>query len=188
MVPHFGGLRETAIKSTKSHLKYVIGTQILTIEEFQTLVTRIEGILNSRPLTPISSDPNDLCALTPGHFLIGQPLCALPEPSLTDIPINRLNRWQLIRQCYQSFWNRWTTKYLSTLQGRLKWYKSCPNLAIGDLVIIEAPNRQPTDWNMGRIIDIHPGRDNIIRVVTVRTKDGIFKRPVMKLVKLPIGE
>lgn len=45
--PHFGGLWEAAIKSIKFHLKRVIGTQILTYEEFQTVVTRMEGILNS---------------------------------------------------------------------------------------------------------------------------------------------
>lgn len=113
--PYFGGLWEAAIKSTKSHLRYVIGSQVLTVEEFQTLITRIEGILNSKPLTPMSSDPNDLCPLTPGHFLIGQPICALPEQTLKDIPLNRLNRWQLIRQCYQTFWRQWTTEYLSIL-------------------------------------------------------------------------
>lgn len=67
---HFGGLWEAAIKSTKAHLKRVIGNQTLTMEEFHTLITRIEGILNSHSLTPISSYPNDLCALTPGHYLI----------------------------------------------------------------------------------------------------------------------
>lgn len=75
--PHFGGLWESAIKSVKTHMKHAISSQILTFEELLTLVTRIEGILNSRPLTPMSSDPHDLCALTPGHFLIGQPILAL---------------------------------------------------------------------------------------------------------------
>jgi hypothetical protein len=66
--PHFGGLWEAAIKSTKTHLKKVVGAQVYTIEEMTTLVTRIEGVLNSRPLQPLSSDPNDLDALTPGLF------------------------------------------------------------------------------------------------------------------------
>jgi len=51
---------------------------------------------------------------------------------------------------------------------------------------VEAQNRPPTEWNMRRIIDVHPGRDHIVRVVTVRTQDDIFKRPVVKLVKLPV--
>ncbi|XP_029346336.1 uncharacterized protein LOC115034258 [Acyrthosiphon pisum] len=122
-VPHFGGLWEAAIKSSKYHMKHIIGTQILTFEEMLTLVTRIERILNSRPLTPVSSDPNDLVPLTPGHFLIGQPLHALPELNVSQVPLNRLNRWQLIRQCHQSFWKRWVKEYLTTLQGRQKWFQ-----------------------------------------------------------------
>ncbi|XP_022165266.1 uncharacterized protein LOC111030183 [Myzus persicae] len=125
--PHFGGIWEAGIKSVKNHLKHVIGQQVLTYEEFLTLITRIEGILNSRPITPSSSDPHDLSALTPGHFLIGQPIHAIPEPDTTDVQINRLNRWQLIRQCHQSYWKRWSREYLSTLQGRQKWSKSSPN-------------------------------------------------------------
>lgn len=104
--PHFGGIWEAGIKSVKTHLKYVIGQQILTHEEFITLITRIEDILNSRPITPASSYPHDLSALTPGHFLIGEPIHAIPEPDTTDIKVNRLNRWQLIRQCHQSYWKR----------------------------------------------------------------------------------
>lgn len=90
--PHFGRLWEAAIKSSKFHLKHVIGQQVLTFEELHTLVTRIEGILNSQPLTQASIDPHDLCALTPGHFLIEQALHTLPEPDLTTVPLNQLDR------------------------------------------------------------------------------------------------
>jgi len=91
---HFGGLREAAIKSVKFQLKRVIGTQLLNYEEFQTLASRVERVLNSRPLTPASTDLNDLDALTPGHFLIVQPIISIPEIDITVIPVNRLARWQ----------------------------------------------------------------------------------------------
>lgn len=66
--PHFGGLWEAGIKSVKTHLYRVIGSQIPTFEEMYTVLTQIESLLNSRPLCVISSDPNDLTALTLGHF------------------------------------------------------------------------------------------------------------------------
>ncbi|XP_060860373.1 uncharacterized protein LOC132937571 [Metopolophium dirhodum] len=184
--PHFGGLWEAAIKSTKIHLKKVIGAQVYTLEELTTLVVRIEGVLNSRPLQPLSSDPNDLEALTPGHFLIGQPLLAIPEENVIDVVTNRLRRWELIRQALQSFWRRWSHEYLQTLQGRKKWFQQMENLAVGDLVAIHTPNHPPMSWQLGRIMEVHPGPDNVIRVVTIRTTDGIFKRPVVKVTKLPV--
>lgn len=81
------------VKSTKYHLKRVIGSQILTYEELYTLINRIKVVLNSRPITSQSTDPNNLRALISGDFLIGCSLVAIPEPDLTDTPTNRLTRW-----------------------------------------------------------------------------------------------
>lgn len=67
--PHFGGLWEAGVKSIKHHLKRVIGDVKLTYEEMTTILCQIEGCLNSRPLFPISEDPDDLQILTPGPFL-----------------------------------------------------------------------------------------------------------------------
>jgi len=182
---HFGGLWEAAVKSTKYHLKRVIGTQILTFEKMTTCTHRIEAILNSRPITPLSTDPNVLQALTPGDFLI-VPIVALPEPDSTSTPINRLNRWQLLNQIQQSFWKRWSVEYLSTLQARSKWYRKKTNLAIGDLVLVRQQNVPPTVWKLGRYVSVHPGDDGVVQVVTVRTKDREYKRPVIQLAILPV--
>ncbi|GBO16061.1 hypothetical protein AVEN_192979-1 [Araneus ventricosus] len=66
--PSFGGLWEAAVKSAKYHLKRIVGRSNLTYEEFLTVSIQIEGILNSRPLCPLSSSTDDLNALTPAHF------------------------------------------------------------------------------------------------------------------------
>lgn len=76
--PNFGGLWEAGIKAVKTHLKRVIGQQILIYEEFYIVLVQIEAVLNSRPLCAQSSDPNDLSVLTPGHFLTLEPLTAPP--------------------------------------------------------------------------------------------------------------
>ncbi|GFV81243.1 reverse transcriptase domain-containing protein [Trichonephila clavipes] len=93
-ISEFGGIWETGVKSFKYHLKRTISNLNLTIEEFLTVVNQIEGILNSQPLIPLYSDPNDFSSLTPGHFLIGRPINSIPEPKIIDIPDNRLCRWQ----------------------------------------------------------------------------------------------
>lgn len=125
----------TAVKYFKSHLYKSLGNAILSYEELNTLLIRIEVILNSRPLTPLSSDPSDMSALTPGHFLIGEPLLALPERDQLTTSLNYLSRWKLVSQLAQHFWSRWSRDYLSQLQKRNKWSSSTgPKCKIGSIV------------------------------------------------------
>ena len=126
--PHFGGIWEAGVKSTKYHLKRVAGNNVLTFEELYTLLVQIEGLLNSRPLTPLSSDSSDLSPLTPAHFLIGRPLDSIADPDLTHLPENRLSRWQLIQRLQQHFWRRWSQEYVSELQQRVKWESPYPEM------------------------------------------------------------
>ncbi|XP_015121182.1 uncharacterized protein LOC107043969 [Diachasma alloeum] len=115
--PRFGGKWETAVKSVKYHLSRTIRNTTLTFEELSTLLTQIEAVLNSRPLQALSEDPDDVLCLTPGHFLIGEALIALPKPSLDHLNIGRLSRWQLIQQLRECFWKQWSTGYLQQLQS-----------------------------------------------------------------------
>lgn len=111
---------EAAVKSFKHHLKRVAGNKLFTFENFNTLLIEIEAILDSRPLTPIPSDPNDLLVLTPGHFLIGDSSTGLREPDFSDIPTNRLSNWQHIQKIKQNFWNRWRKEYFNESTTRTK--------------------------------------------------------------------
>lgn len=104
------------MKSAKYHVTRAVGDLRLTFEELATVFTRIEAIINSRPITPLSEDPTDLTALIPGHFLIGDPLLALPEQYFTDIATNRVKHYQLIQKISQHFWQRWSHEYLNSIQ------------------------------------------------------------------------
>ncbi|GFV54352.1 integrase catalytic domain-containing protein [Trichonephila clavipes] len=83
--PNFGGLGEVGVKSLKFHFKREAGNSSFTYEEFLTIMTQIEGILNSRPLTPLSTDMDDLLVLTPEHLLIGRPITSISEPNIKYI-------------------------------------------------------------------------------------------------------
>lgn len=186
--PNFGGLWEAGIKTVKSHIKRVIGDTRLTYDEMYTLLVQIEGCVNSRPITPIYDDPSDPSVLTPAHFLIGAPLTTIPEHDLTDgdVKINRLSRWQLVQKMFQHFWKRWGQEYLHCMQQRAKWTKQSPNLKIKDIVLIKDELLPPLQWKLGRIMEVHPGKDDKVRVVTIKSCNGIYKRSVSKVIKLPI--
>ncbi|XP_050066044.1 uncharacterized protein LOC126555122 [Aphis gossypii] len=155
--PHFGGLWKAAVCSTKRLLTRVIGVHLFTYEELTTVLTRIEAVLNSQSLTPASSDPHDLECLTPGHFLTGQPLLAVPLRSSADEKRNLRDRWKLLDQCHQAFWRRWSAEYLTTLQERPKWTRNVPNLGVNDMVVIIDNNSAPLMWWLGRVMKCYRG-------------------------------
>ncbi|XP_046976437.1 uncharacterized protein LOC124542541 [Vanessa cardui] len=182
--PSAGGLWEAAVKSTKHHLKRVLGEQKLTFEEFTTLLNQIEACLNFRPLCALTENKDD-SFLTPGHFLVGGPLLS---PPLTDFDERCIKtRWQLTEKIHRDFWRKWSSDYLQHLQIRSKWKHPQENMKVNDIVLIKEENLPPTKWAMGRVIDVHPGTDGHIRVVTLRTKSGEIKRPIIKLVPLPVN-
>ncbi|XP_008188328.1 uncharacterized protein LOC103310788 [Acyrthosiphon pisum] len=183
--PHFGGLWEAAVRSTKRLLIRTMGTHVLTYEEFTTLLTRIEAVLNSRPLTPLTTDPTDLDYLSPGHFLIGQPLLAVPPRVSFESRVNLTQRWKLLDQCHQAFWRRWSTEYLTSLQGRSKWTTEAPNVKVNDMVVVIDNQSPPLAWRLGRILEVLPGNDGVVRVVRLLTSHGQIIRPVAKVVVLP---
>ncbi|XP_011858413.1 PREDICTED: uncharacterized protein LOC105555972, partial [Vollenhovia emeryi] len=176
--PHFGGLWEAAVKAAKHHLKRALGSMSFTTEELNTVVIQAEACLNSGPITPMSTDPADLEALTPGHFLVGAPLNALPEPDLTDINLNlnRLSRWQRLQQQLQLFWRRWSTEYLSELHSRAKWNRKRDNINVGTMVLLKDEQLPPMKWTVGRITECHAAADGLVRVVSVKTARGLYKR------------
>ncbi|XP_046145237.1 uncharacterized protein LOC114882163 [Osmia bicornis bicornis] len=155
--PHMGGKWEAVVKSLKFHLKRTIGDALLTFEESITLLAQIEAILNSRPVEPLSDDPDDISALSPGHFLIGSQINAVPESTLLDVAVNRLSRWQFLQQRLQQFGRLWSTQYLQRLQGNGPWHG---------------------------VLKLLPGNDGLTRVVELKTATTTLTRPIAKLARL----
>lgn len=146
-----------------------------------------EACLNSRPLCPVNEDPNSLIAMTPGHFLIGDAPLSHPEPELERICLSK--RWRICQGLVQQFWRCWSGKYLSRLQHRPKsWSKPAPNVRVDQLVLIKDERRPPTQWLLGRIIEVQPGTDNLVRVATVKTAKSGLKRPISKISLHPIED
>ena len=182
--PHFGGLWEATVRSMKRHLRRSVGTQILSFEELNTYLIQIEAILNSRPITSMSNDPNDLRPLTPAHFLLG----VEPESnhSVDDDNLHIKTRHRLLEKMKFSFWKSWHCDHLVSLQIRKKWLSNGPIFAVGDLVLIAEDNQRPSQWKLGRITELYSGNESINRVAKVITDAGMLVRPVVKLRKLPV--
>ncbi|XP_054083224.1 uncharacterized protein LOC128920268 isoform X1 [Zeugodacus cucurbitae] len=184
--PHMGGLWESAVKSFKFHLKKTAGNHKFNYEEFTTLLARIEAVLNSRPISPLSQDPYDFTALTPGHFLKGAPILAIPEPGVESLSL--LNRWERIKILHHDFSRRWKEDYIKDLHKRYRWKVQGKEPKLGDCVLIQDDCLPPSEWRLGRIKQLHYSSDGHVRVVDLRTQTGTLTRPLVKLCFLPNAE
>ncbi len=183
--PHFGGLWEAAVKVMKTHLYKVIGHHRLTQDELLTILADIEATMNSRPLVPVDSSAIDgVSVLTPGHFLIGRPLQALPEKKSTDASLTPLRRWNLCQRLLAEFWERWSKEYLQILQRIRKWLRPQQNVRVGDIVLLKDQELFSRSWPMAWVKETHRGEDGHVQVVTLQTEKGTYRRPITRLVPL----
>ena len=148
------------------------------------MLVQIEACLNSRPLGTLPCGDNGVDILTPGHFLIERPLEARPDPSFPYRKFSLLRRWHLCQALVRHFWQRWSSEYLTTLQRFAKWRRPTKIISIGDVVALREDGMVPTKWSLARVIKVHAGRDGVVRVVAVKTRDGTYTRPVTKVALL----
>ena len=175
------GIWERMVRSAKTVLKSILGAQVVTEAVLQTLLTEVERVLNGRALTANSDDPNDLQPLTPAHFLMQRKTICLPPGIFEKADQYHRRKWRQVQFLADLFWKRWLREYLPTLQARGKWRKVLPNLKPKALVLLVDDNVPRGCWKLGRVLEVFPGPDGLVRTAKVKTKDSVFIRPIQKL-------
>ena len=90
-----------------------------------------------------------------------------------------------LRTGAQNWRSNWRSNWPSKLA--LKLALPSHNLCVGDIVCLHNEPMAPTKWPLARIVEVHPGGDGKVRVITVRTMKGIYKRPIVKVFHLIIN-
>ena len=168
-------------ESIRKILIALLGQQIFTDEMLQTLMAEVAGILNSRPLTLVSSNPKDLEPLTPKHLLSLRSNPSKRVGSFGRKIIFSKRRWRRVQYISDIFWKRWLKEYLPALQERAKWMKPRRSLKRGDLVLIADENVHHGKWPLGKVDDVFRGKEGHVKLAKVQTSLTALSRPVTKL-------
>ncbi|XP_055842438.1 uncharacterized protein LOC129909379 [Episyrphus balteatus] len=190
--PHMNGCVERLIKSVKIALYAVsdVTTYKPNDELFRSYLKEVEDMINSRPLTYLPLDSEESESLTPNHFLrqLTEGSSPIPFEDLNEnVKLYKTNA--LMSQLYaKHYWKRWILEYLPTLTRREKWTKRAEPLQVGDIVLLIDERSSRKSWPKGRVLKVHMSKDDQVRSATVKTADGIYNRPAVKLAKLDIGE
>ena len=177
------------VRSTKSVLMDILPERNLREEVLRAALADIENILNSRPLKYVPLELIDGEALTPNHFLIGSSsgLRERANPEGSGLALSK--SYRISSMIADKFWKRWVREVLPCLARRTKWHGESSNpIAVNDVVIIADEHAKQNTWAKGFVIDIHRGKDNIVRSAVVKTESGLLIRPVIKLAKLDVKQ
>ena len=187
LASHQGGIYEAVIRLVRKTMASLMAERhlrTLTDEGLVTLLKEVEYILNCRPLTPVSTDPDAFEALSPIMLLTGSIGPGLP-PDVFVKSDGLRSSWRACQLQADEFWRRWQVEYLSLLQGRSKWLVPGKNVNKGDLVLLLDQDQPRNTWPKAIIDEVYPGRDGMVRSVKVRTADRkTYIRDVRKLCNL----
>lgn len=190
---HKGGAWERMIRSVRAVLTNLLnefGSHI-DDESLSTVMCEAEAIVNSRPLTAASNNPDDLIPLSPSQLLTLRSVNAVPPPGDFDgnHTLYARKRWRRVQYLTGLFWSRWKREYVQLLQPRKKWNLPQRNMQVGDIVMLVDELLPRSQWCLGRICEVKKGADDLVRSVVVRSKSSNFRRPVNKCVLiLPVEE
>ncbi|GFT56980.1 integrase catalytic domain-containing protein [Trichonephila clavipes] len=180
----WGGWWERLVRTVKELLKRTLGRSVLKYDELYTVLCDCESIINCRPLTYVSENPEELIPLTPSMFLISNKNSNIED--IEELNSNSLNkrikyRSKLLKDLRQRFRN----EYLSQLIQKHN-EKESRDPQIGEVVLVGDDNKKRLFWALAKIIELIPGRDGKIRTVRLKTQHGKMLRPIQRIYPLEI--
>lgn len=203
--PWWGGAFERMVRSTKRCLKKLIGRSHISLDELTTALAEIEAVLNSRPLSYVSSEDLDE-PVTPSHLIVGRRLLSLPDnldylcdPDDEEFTLDKsqvTSRVRHLNNLLNHFWRRWRTEYLGCLrevhsQLSRKTRGDSSVIARGDVVIVKDEHLPRGHWKLGVVQELLTGRDGLTRAAVVKVagsnrQQSSLKRPIQLLYPLEI--
>ncbi len=181
LASHMGGVWERQIASIRRILTSLVSNKTLDDFEMATVFAECEQIINDRPLTSNSDDPNDLEALTPNHLLKLRGQLNLPPGLFDKDDVYHRQKWRQVQYLADEFWQRWTKEYLPTLQERKKWNEATRNIKVNDIVLLVEKSLPRGVWPIARVIETYQGSDGLVRSAKVKTANSTFIRPIVKM-------
>lgn len=203
--PWWGGAFERLVRSTKRCLKKLIGRAHISLDELTTVLAEIEAVLNSRPLSYVSTEDLEE-PITPSHLVVGRRILSLPDnlsymcdpdDKEFNLDANQMTaRVRHLNNVLNHFWKRWRTEYLSCLR---EVHSNLPQktrgeisvIKVGDVVIVKDEHLPRGHWKLGVVQEVLTGRDGLTRaaVVKVAASDrrySTLRRPIQLLYPLEI--
>ncbi|XP_063408738.1 uncharacterized protein LOC134692218 [Mytilus trossulus] len=190
---HMGGAWERMIGIARRILDSMLinaAGRSLTHDVLNTFMAEVSAIINSRPLVPVSTDPENPLILTPAMLLTQKTDYIFTSDQLGEFDKRDLclAEWRRVQALASVFWSRWRKEYLPLLQPRRKWTEDRRDLIKGDVILLKDKNLCRTQWPIGVILKSFKGSDEHVRKAEVRIivngKASVYTRPIVDMILL----
>ena len=168
--PWYQGAVESLIKGVKRSLKISIGNKRLSLPEFLTALTEIANLMNERPIGIRPGLDSPIQLLTPNCLLMGRCTAKNPGGWQPDSG-NLITRFEIVQSVVKEFWHNWRELYAPSLVWDQKWHTSTRNLEVGDVVLISESNALRGEYRLGRVTEVFPSSDGLVRKVNLAYKN-----------------
>ncbi|XP_061185011.1 uncharacterized protein LOC133193026 [Saccostrea echinata] len=160
----------------------------LTHEVLCTFMAETTAIVNARPLVPVSTDPETPCILSQAVLLTQKITDSTEDFKHLSVREIYTSQWKFVQCLAETFWRRWKSEYLQSLQVRRKWKHTVKNIRVGDIILLKDNEAQRNHWPTGLVERVFPSDDGLVRKLEVRImKDGqlrTYVRPISEIVFL----
>ena len=188
--PWQNGCAESLIKSVKKALTIVVGDQVLSFSEMQTVLFESGDLVNGRPIGRHPTATDDGTYLSPNDLLLGRSSKEIPNMMFNNSK-NIHIRHRFTQKIVNCFWKKWNESFFPSLVIQQKWHTAHRNVKVGDVVIVQDSNQIRGKWRLGRVTCAEPSlRDGFVRNIEVQYKNldaktfTTIERPVQKVIVL----
>ena len=186
--PWYNGAVEALVKSAKRGLNAMIGDQILTFSELQTVMFEVAQLLNQRPIGSHPNNPEDGTYLCPNDLILGRSSSSAPQGPFKERSSNKF-RFDFIQKIVAAFWKRWSREVFPNMVMQPKWHTEQRSLREGDVVLVQDANLVRGKWRMAVVTEAIPSADKRVRRVKLAYKsenntDIVVQRAVQRLILL----
>lgn len=187
---HFGGVWKRMIGVARrilDSLMFQSPMKHMTHEVLVTFMAEVCAIINSRPITPVSSDPQNPVVLSPSMLLTQKVGHNVAPFDNFDPKEMYKSQWKHVQILATQFWKRWKGEYLHLLQSRRKWQNEKPNIREKDVVLLKDDSHR-ISWPIGIIEKVMASNDGKVRkvqVTIIRNDQPVtYTRPISEIVYL----
>lgn len=115
-----------------------------------TFMAEANAIVNARPLVPLSTDPENLCVLSPAALLTQKTEEITEDSKNLCVGNVYASKWKNVQNLEEMFWDR-LKQGTCRIYKRRKWKQMQENVKVGDIVLLRDSGNHQNNWQIGMV-------------------------------------